>query len=122
MSHWSPYQPFEDGLPPNEMRITELRGEPWPDHSQRVRIHLEITPFLERPNLLVIITSSDGEEISSAHIIETIETRMTFTLHLRGEVVYGPYHLKAKILYSEVGMVDEKSVAFDIHEPGSQVE
>ncbi len=122
MSHWNPYQPFEDGLPPKELRITELRAEPWPDQSQRVRIHLEITPFLERPNLLVIITGLDGEEMSSAHIIETIETRMTFTLHLKGEVVDGPYNLKAKILYSEIGMVDEKEVTFDIHKPGHLAE
>ena len=116
MSHWNPYQPSEDGLPPMEIRLIELRAEPWPNQAQRVRIHLEITPFLERPNLQVTISRPDGTEISSIHIIETIETRMTFTMHLKGDPVKGPYCLKSSLFYPDTGIVDENNVTFDLSE------
>jgi hypothetical protein len=108
MTHWNPYQPAEDGLPPKEMRLIELHAEPWPNQARRVRIQLEITPFLERPNLQVTISTPDGREVSSIHIIETIETLMTFTMHLKGEVAEGPLHLKANLFYPDTGTVDEK--------------
>ena len=43
-----------------EVRIIELRAEPWPEDGRRVRIHLEVTPFLERPNLEVPITDASS--------------------------------------------------------------
>src|SRR5690242_3283114 len=42
------YEPPEDGLPPQQIRVQTLRAEPWPEDSRRVRIHLDMTPFLER--------------------------------------------------------------------------
>jgi hypothetical protein len=112
MTHWNPYQPAEDGLPPKEMRLLEMRAELWPNQANRVRIHLEITPFLERPNLQITISRPDGREVSSIHIIETIESRMTFTMHLKGEVEEGPLHLKANLFYPDTGIVDEKNEIF----------
>jgi hypothetical protein len=106
------YQPPEDGLPPTEVRILDLRGEAWPDSPRKVRVHLELTPFQERPNLEVSITAPDGSEATSITIIESIDMRMTFTLHLRGEESAGPYQLHARVLYPEQGMVDESLVSF----------
>lgn len=110
------YQPPEDGLPPQEVRILSLRAEPWPEHARRVRIHLDITPFIERPNLEVIITDAGDLEVASITIIESIEDKMTFTMHIRGEEVHGPYTLSASILYPEIGSVDQKSVPFEASE------
>ena len=117
MSHWSPYQPPEDGLPPQEVRILELRAELWPDDSRRVRIHLEITPFLERPDIACVITGPKGAEAASISIIETIESRMTFTMHLRGEDSEGQFTLQATLSYQNTGMIDQKSVVFDVAGP-----
>ncbi len=116
LSHWNSYQPPEDGLPPEQVCVIELRTEPWPDQTRRVRVVLEITPFLERPSLQVVITRPDGAEVSGIHIIETIEARMTFTMHIRDDQGQGPYQLKAIVLYPETGTVDEKSIAFDLPE------
>jgi hypothetical protein len=98
--------------------VTELRTEPWPDQSRRVRIILEITPFLERPNLHVVISRPDGAEVSGIHIIETIESRMTFTMHIRDDQSQGPYQLKANVFYPDTGTVDEESLTFDLPETG----
>ena len=117
MSHINPYQPPEDGLPPQEVRVLELRAEPWPDNSHRVRIHLQLTPFLERPDIEVIITGSDGKKVSSIDIIETIEDHMTFTMHLKGEQVSGQFSVQASLSYPDNGIIDQKSAPFDVTEP-----
>lgn len=118
MTHWNPYPSPEDGLPPKEIRFIELRTEPWPNQGQRVRVHLEISPFLERPNIQVIIARPDKSEVSSVHIIETIESRMVFTMHLKGDQENGPYTLKAVLFYPDIGTVDEKTITFNINAQG----
>ena len=85
-------------LPPDEVRIKELRAEPWPDN-RRVRITLEVTPFQKRPNGQISITNPLGEDIASASIIESITPRMELTMHLRGEAPPGEYHVHATIYY-----------------------
>lgn len=112
----NPYQPPEDGLPPEAVRITDLRAEPWAEDGRRVRIHLQLTPFLERPNMEVIMTRDD-KEVASINIIESIEDRMTFTMHIRGpEIVDGNYLLTASVSYPEIGVVDEKKIEFETQE------
>jgi hypothetical protein len=116
MSGMYPYQPPEDGLPPQEVRFTELRAEPWPDNSHRVRIHLQITAFLERPNIEVIILGPDGKKDSSIDIIETIDERMTFTIHLKGDQAIGTFTAEASLYYPDHGVVDKKSISFEAAE------
>jgi len=87
-------------LPPQEVRIKDLRAEPLPDN-RRVRVYLEITPFQKRPNGEVRISNAHGEELASVSIIETMITKMEFTLHLRGAAIIGPYTLSAMITYLE---------------------
>lgn len=110
------YQPPEDGLPPQEVRVLALLAESWPDQSRRVRITLELTPFLERPNLEVTLMDEEDYEVSSINIIESIDSRMIFTMHIRREESVGPYLLTAKIVYPEIGIVDQKDLRFEIKE------
>ncbi len=108
------YTPPEDGLPPQEVRVQTLRAEPWPEDPRRVRIHLEMTPFRERPNIDVLIADENGDEVSSITIIESIDARMAFTMHLRGNYKIGTFTLSARLYYPEIGEVDQKSVNFEI--------
>ncbi len=113
-------------LPPEEVRIKALEAKPWTDN-RRVGIMLELTPFLKRPSGDLRITNPDGEEVSSASIIESIVPRMEFNMHLRGENPDGNYQLTATIYYEEEPknpdtpptererrVVDEKSIRFAI--------
>jgi hypothetical protein len=113
MSRWNPYQPPENGTPPQETRISQLSAEPWPD-GRRVRVSIEITPFLERPNLEVSITDENQQEVSSISIIETIDDRMTFTMHMRGQPSSSPYTLTARLQYPEIGTVHQESAVFTV--------
>lgn len=94
-------------LPPDEVRIKELRAEPWPDN-RRVRIYLEITPFQKRPNGEIIVRNPAGVEVAQASIIETISPRMEITLHLRGELTDGNYSASASIYYVQKAEAEEE--------------
>lgn len=106
------YQPPEDGLAPKEVRITDLRAEPWPDNSRRVRVQLDLTPFLERPDIEVVLSEPENVQIGSISIIESIDAKMTFTMHIRSEPLKDTYYLKASVTYADIGIVDQKSISF----------
>lgn len=93
--------PTEIPLPPNEVRIRQLRAEPWPDN-RRVRIYLEITPFQKRPNGEVRILDVSGEEVASVTIVEAIDRKMEFIVHLRGVPGEGEYTVLATVYYTEI--------------------
>ena len=92
--------PGDIPLPPDEVRIKKLRAEPWPDN-RRVRVYLEVTPFQARPSGEIILLDAKDDEIASISIIETIDPKMEFTLHIRGREPSGEYTLKAAIFYLE---------------------
>ena len=99
--------------PPSEVRFIDLHVEPWPD-GQKVRVHIELTPFSEPPSLELSILDRDGRNISSASIIESATRKLVLTMHLRGAAPAGPFNLAAKIVYQDVEAVDQKTVDFDL--------
>ena len=106
-----------EAKPPPEVRIIELRTEPWPD-GRRIRVHLTLTAFQENPSLEVILTDDLGNEAARADIIETAENRIVFTLHIRSRSASNAYQLTASITYPDTGTVDTKSIDFQL-DPGS---
>lgn len=97
-------------LPPDEVRVKELRAEPWPD-KRRVRVYLEITPFQQRPNGNITIIDAAGEEVASVSFIETIDPKMEFTIHLRRQETSGEYSVSATLFYEEnAGTQDDQVI------------
>jgi hypothetical protein len=92
--------PTDIPLPPDEVRIRRFEVNPWPD-GRRVRVYLELTPFQKRPNGEIRIINVAGDELASVSIIETMDPKMEFTLHLRGAELVGPCKLFASIFYLE---------------------
>ncbi len=93
--------PADIPLPPDEVRIRELRAEPYPDQ-RRVRIILEITPFQQRPNCEIQVLDENENLAASFSIIESIVAKMDFTVHLQGGKLNGEYIASADIYYYEV--------------------
>jgi hypothetical protein len=91
--------PSETPLPPEEVRIRDLRVEPWSDR-RRVKVYLEVDPFQKRPNLDVAILDGEGQEISDISLIETMSRKMEFTMHLREESPGSQYTIKAVLYYT----------------------
>ena len=92
--------PTDIPLPPEQVRIRRFHAEPWAD-GRRVSITLELTPFLKRPNGEITITDGRGVEAASLDIIETMDPRLEFTIHLRGAALESPFTVAAAIFYLE---------------------
>jgi hypothetical protein len=92
--------PTEVPLPPEEIRIRSLRAEPWPD-GMRVRVYFEIDPFQKRPNAEIRIFDEENLEVASLNVIETMDRKMEFTMHLRRSDPRGHFQVDALLFYSE---------------------
>ncbi len=92
--------PSDIPLPPDEVRIRELRAEPYPDQ-RRVRVSLEITPFQQRPNCEIQISDENGYVVASLSIIESIDPKMDFTIHLKVGDPVGTFTVSSDIYYYE---------------------
>jgi hypothetical protein len=118
MPRINPLAPLTDPLPPEEVRFLEVRVEPWPD-GQRVRVHVTLTPFQKRPNLVAQIFDAEKRLLSQADIIETMDDRLVFTMHLRADAPQGPFRLAIVTGYEEMGQIDQREVDFRIDEARS---
>lgn len=93
--------PGDIPLPPDEVRIREFQAEPWPD-GRRVRVYLEVTAFQKRPSGEIIIVDEHGDEVANIAIIETIDPKMEFTIHLRSPDRGGEYTAMTTVFYTEI--------------------
>ncbi len=104
-------------LPPEEIRFTSVRLSPYPDRT-RVRLDLQVTPFLKRPNIDILILDSAGEEAASARVIESLDRNLKLTLHLRPTGSAGPYTARLALLYPDKDPVDRAEVTFALGQAG----
>jgi hypothetical protein len=85
--------------PRDQIRIEEVTVRPYPDRF-RVRLHIRVTAFLERPNLLLVVHNEADRIVSELNIIETMHYDMEFTLHIRHVTEpAGVYTLTAELFY-----------------------
>jgi hypothetical protein len=87
-------------LPPNEVRIREFRVEPYPD-GKRLRLFLELTPFLKPPSSEIFVTDLIGNQVAVANIIELIDPRIEITMHMRTPDPQGEFTARALVFYTE---------------------
>lgn len=130
--------PSDIPLPPDEVRIRELRAKVLPDQV-RIQIFLELTPFQVRPNGEIKVTDDQDREVASISIIEAIDSKMQLTIHLpegsNGEhtlstqIYYYPIELFQKGTANEEGetqvdlpserqVVDSQETKFTVSSPG----
>jgi hypothetical protein len=98
--------PTEVPLPPAEVRIRAFTAEPWPD-GKRVRVYFEVDPFQKRPNAEIVIFDANQEEKARLNVIETMDRKMEFTMHLRGTDTRGSYAVAAVLYYNPQASEDE---------------
>ena len=118
--------PSEVPLPPDEVRIQTLKAEPWPD-GQRVRVSLEVDPFQKRPSAEIEIKNPSGRTVAAVTVIESMDRKMEFNMHLREKESGGTYQLSAVLYYNEseetegdevppqkITEVDRREITFEI--------
>lgn len=103
--------------PREDVKIEDIRISPYPD-GFRVHVEVDVTPFRERPNLLLVIHNDDDKIITELNIIETMHFKMEFTMHLRGlENPVGAYSLTAQLFYETRNPPqDQRIQGFTIHD------
>lgn len=91
--------PSQVPQPRDSVKIEQVVATPYPD---RVRVHIEVqvTPFLERPNLLLVARDAEGRIVSELNVIATMHAHMEFTMHMRGMAdPVGDYELEVQLFY-----------------------
>jgi hypothetical protein len=85
--------------PKDRVRIETLEITPYPDRF-RVHIHITVTPFQQRPNLILVAHNETDRIVSEMSIIETMHADMEFTMHIRGvDDPAGTYTLTVDLFY-----------------------
>lgn len=82
-----------------EVKIKQL-GLYLHEDMNRVAVGFDITPFLERPSIEVTIVNEQGERAGSLHVIETLDTNFSITMHLRDKEPTKLYTVKVVIYYA----------------------
>jgi hypothetical protein len=110
--------PAEAGVvpvPPQEMRFSELKVEPVLDGGPvRMRVYVETTAFQQRPTMEIVLNDANGEEITSASIIEPMQRKNVFTMHVRGGQQTGKFSLHARLFYPDQPDSDTRQIEFEI--------
>jgi hypothetical protein len=101
--------------PKHKIKIEALNATPYPDRF-RIFIEIKVTPFQERPNLILVARNTEGRIVGELNIIETMHYDMEFTLHIRGvDDPAGDYTLTADLFYETKNPPqDRKTVDFTV--------
>jgi hypothetical protein len=96
-------------LPPREVRIIETAAELLPDR-RRVALSVTLTPFLEYPNLEIVLFRPDGQEERTLSIIGTMDRHLNLTMHVARPVA-GEYRTRIDLIY-EGDVLQTETVKF----------
>ncbi len=66
----------------------------------RVAVGFDITPFLERPSIEVTLTNERGEKSGSLHVIDTLDTNFSLTMHIRDSDPTDTYDVNVTVYYA----------------------
>ena len=109
--------------PRDEVKIEAVEVIPYPDRF-RIYIHINVTPFQERPNLILTAYNEDDKIVSELSIIETMHNDMEFTMHLRDiDDPTGVYTMQVDLFYESKNPPHDRHVeAFEIPEAEDEAE
>ena len=85
--------------PKHKVKIEAFSAAPYSDRF-RIKVNLKLTPFQERPNLVITARRADGLLVSDLDVIATMHFDNEFTMHIRGVAEpTGDYLLAAELYY-----------------------
>lgn len=96
------------------VHIRRARLYPFPD-LKRLWLRVDLSPFIQPPNLEVIVRDPEGRVATSMYIVEWREPRLSLTLHLRIPPQEGGHYVAELILTEkEEKVLDRKEVPFEL--------
>jgi len=100
-------EPDPNGQPPEKVRFENIIIEPY-QNGNRVKLLIEITPFLEKPNVEIEILKENGSLVSTMSLVEIIDHKFELTLHLKEKNSQGNYILRTNLYYSDLSHYEIK--------------
>lgn len=97
--------------PRDEVRLRQLAVTPMPD-GRRLRIDIEMTPFLERPTLDLDVLNPIGESLVRTTVVEADSPSFSLTMHLREAPQDGEYTLRGSLSYTSSPTQDIREERF----------
>ena len=98
-----------------DVRIKQIGLHLYPD-GRRVAVGFDLTPFLERPSLEVVVTNAVGEVAGTLNVIEALQPNFHLTVHLRDAQPASPYTVQVMAYYAQPGaarqVVDQHTAQF----------
>jgi len=110
------HDPDETRLPPEEVRLRKVQVTPQP-YAQRVKIYLELTPFMKRPNVGVTITSASVMEVARTSILETMLPKLELIMHLREPEPGNAYTIETSVYYQNLPEPSDDPTDIPLPEP-----
>jgi hypothetical protein len=104
-----------------QVRFRNILAQAYPD-GRRVKIRIELNPFLHNPDVEIEIYNPDSDRVANASIVEMASEQLDVTLHLKGEVQPGTYLCKLELFFPGMAVVDSRDVTFFISEADNQIE
>lgn len=108
--------PNEVRLPPEEVRLLKVQVTPRPNGRQ-VKVRLELTPFIKRPNIEVSIISDAGKEVGHTSILETMLPILEFTMHLRQAEPGSQLTMNTTVYYQKLPVPSDTSMGVSLPDP-----
>jgi hypothetical protein len=119
------FEPAAAPKPRDQVKIELLDAQVYADR-WRVKININVTAFLERPNVAVALVRDFDHEprvMGEMDIIETMHPKMEFTMHIRGvDDPAGDYTLKARLYYEQdiATAYDQRELSFKVPQETAQ--
>jgi hypothetical protein len=110
------HDPNELRLPPEEVRLREVKVTTQANDS-RVKIYLELTPFIERPNVDVTITGVSGKEVAHTSVLETMLSKLELTMHLREPEQGSEYNIETTVYYQRMPVLSDVPMDIQLPDP-----
>ena len=113
--------PLEGPRAREDVRIRQIGLFRYPEE-RRFMFGIELTPFVERPSIEVLVINGAGEPAGSLHVIEALTTGFSLVIHLRDRATRNPYELTAVLYYTwpdrDRQEVERRTVTFDMDAAG----
>ncbi len=117
-------------FPPSEIHILHLNVEPYPD-SSRLRVRLELTPFLQKPYLDITVKDANENIIATTSVVEPTAWKLDLTLHIKkitdlnaqnGSEASrnGSCSLIVSLSYPDLGEIEHRKITFQLPDPSTQ--
>lgn len=100
---------LNESEPPRFLRAQAL---PYPD-LKRVWARIQLTEFVGRPELELVILGPDGAEEAAMVMVDVQHTYVSLTMHLKHALPQAPYRLLLRLTRDNL-LLDQREVPFDL--------